>query len=316
LVLSMLSAGIMLLAADLVPGQTFPNKPIRIVTGEAGGGADFVGRLVAQALSASVGQQVLVDNRGGSLIIPVQTVSKSSPDGYTLLLYSNGMWTLPFMQNVPYDAARDFSPVSLATAQPNILVVHPSVPAKSVKELVALARAKPGELNYARGPAGIPIHLAAELLKSMAGINIVPVPYKGSAAALSAAVAGEVNLMFPTATQMIAYRQSDKLRALAVTSAQPSALAPGLPTIASTGFPGYEVMSLFFFLAPAGTPAAVINRLNQELVQVLSRADIRERLFNAGIEALPSTPAQVTAAMKSETATMGKLIKDIGIRAD
>jgi tripartite-type tricarboxylate transporter receptor subunit TctC len=226
------------------------------------------------------------------------------------------MWTLPFMQNVPYDAAREFSPVSLATAQPNILVVHPSVPAKSVKELVALARAKPGELNYARGPAGIPIHLAAELLKSMAGINIVPVPYKGSAAALSAAVAGEVNLMFPTATQMIAYRQSDKLRALAVTSAQPSALAPGLPTIASTGFPGYEVMSLFFFLAPAGTPAAVINRLNQELVQVLSRADIRERLFNAGIEALPSTPAQVTAAMKSETATMGKLIKDIGIRAD
>ena len=150
----------------------------------------------------------------------------------------------------------------------------------------------------------------------MAGVNIAPVFYKGSAAALTAVISGEVNLMFPTATQMIAYRQSDKLRSLAVTSAQPSALAPGLPTIASSGFPGYEVVSLFFFLAPAGTPAAIVNRLNQEIVQVLNRPDIKERLFKAGVEAMPSTPEQVTSAMKVEMATMGKLIKDIGLRAD
>jgi tripartite-type tricarboxylate transporter receptor subunit TctC len=313
----MLLAGTMVLGASAASGQNYPDKPIRLVTAGAGGGVDFSARLIAQGVSASLGQQVIVDNRGGSPIIPAQTVAKAPPDGYTVLFYSNGMWLLPLIQrNVPYDPVRDFAPITMATSSPNILVVHPSLPSRSVKDLIAIAKARPGELNYGASPIGSTIHLAAELFNSKAGVKTVLVPYKGVADALSALIAGEVQLMFPAAGSAMPHLKSGRLRALAVTSKQPSALAPGLPTMEAAGLPGFDVWVAYAILAPAGTPATIVNRLNQAIVQALKPAETREKLLNAGLEVVGSSPEQLAAAMKTETVTLGKVIKDAGIRID
>ena len=215
-----------------------------------------------------------------------------------------------------YEPLRDFAPVTLALATPNILVVHPSLPVKSVRELVALAKAKPGDLNYASGNAGTSNHLAAELFKSMAGVNLTRIPYKGGAPAISDLVGGQVQLMFGASLAVAQHVQSGRLRALAVTSAKPSALAPGLPTVAEAGVPGYASVAIFGVLAPAKTPPSLIERLNREIVKVLQTTEVKERLFNAGSEVVASSADAFGAAIKSEMTTLGKLIKDSGIRDD
>ena len=304
--------------AGLVSGQDYPSKPIRIVTAEPGGSSDFAARVIAQGLSRNFGHKVVVENRGGgSGIIAAQTVAKAPPDGYTLLYYGPAIWLLPFLQdNVPYDPVRDFSPITLPVRSPNILVVHPSLPVRSVKELIALAKARPGELNYGSASRGSASHLAPELFKVMAGVHIVQVSYKGGGPALIDLIAGQVQLMFGSATSVAPHLRSGRLRALAITSAQPSALLPDLPTIAASGLPGYEAVSIYGMFAPANTSATIINQLNQEIVRVLNTPNAKEKFFSVGVETVGSSPEQLAAAIKTDMARMGKVIKDASIRAD
>jgi tripartite-type tricarboxylate transporter receptor subunit TctC len=292
----------------------YPNRPIRLVVSGVAGSSNFTARLIANGLSSALGQQVVVDGREGG-VIAAEIAARAAPDGYTLHLNGSALWLLPFMRSrVPYDPVRDFAPVALAVSTPNILVIHPSVPVKSVRELIALAKAKPGELNYASGNAGTSNHLAAELFKSMAGVNITRIPYKGGAPAISDLVGGQVQLMFGAALAVAQHVQSGRLRALAVTSAKPSALVTGLPTVADAGVPGYASVAIFGVLAPAKTPPALIERLNHEIVKVLQQSDVKERLFNAGSEVVASTPAAFDTAIKTEMKDLGKLIRDAGIK--
>ena len=306
----------MVLGTGVVCGQDYPNRPIRIFTSEVAGGADAMARLFGEGIAGALGQQVIVENRPSG-VIPVETVSKAKPDGYTVLVYGSTVWLLPLMRsNVPYDPVRDLAAISLATSAPNILVVHPSMPINSVKELIALAKAKPGELNYSSAGSGSAIHLAAELFKSMAGVNIVRVPYKGTAPAINDLIAGFVQLSFPNVGIAAPHVKSGRMRALAVTSAKPSSLFPGLPTIAASGLPGYVSGAPTGVYAPAKTPEAIINRLNQEIVRVINNPKTKERLFKGGTEAIGSSPGEFADFMKSEMARMGKVIRDAGIREE
>ena len=305
--------GLMVLGAGVVSGQDYPNKPIRIVTGASGGGGDFASRLIGQGLTDRLGQQVVVDNRGN---IAGEIVSKAPPDGYTLLVEGASFWIAPLLQKTPYDPVRDFAPITVAVSTPNILAVHPSVTANSVKELIALAKARPGALNYASGGTGGSAHLAGELLKAMAGVNIVHIPYRGTGPAVTALIGGQVQLMLANAAAVTPHVKSGRLRALAVASAQPSALAPGLPTMATSGLPDFESVLMLGIFAPARTPATLIDRLNQEIVRVLNGADVKAKLFAAGVEPVGSSPKEFAATLKSDMAKWGKVIKDAGIRAD
>ncbi len=301
-------------AASTSSGQAYPDKPIRIVTSDSGGGSDIVARVIAQAVSAPLGQQVVVDNRGGG-VIAGEIVSRAQPDGYTLIYYGSTLWILPLMRkSVPYDTVKDFAPITLAVSSPNILVVHPSVAAKSVKELIALAKARPGELNYASAAAGTIPHLAAELFKSMAGVDLVRVVYKGTGAALNDLLGGQVQVMFATAPSAAPHVKTGRLRALAMTTAHPSAAFPELPTIATAGLPGYEAVQVSGMFAPAKTPAAIINRLNQEIVRALNQANVKEKLSSTGVEVVGSSAEQFAAKIKSEIVRMGKVIREAGIR--
>jgi tripartite-type tricarboxylate transporter receptor subunit TctC len=294
--------------------QNYPSKPIRLVISGIAGTSNFAARMIAQGLSTSLGQQVVVDGREGG-VIAAEFVAKAAPDGYTLHLNGSALWLLPYMRShVPYDPVRDFAPVSLVVSTPNILVVHPSVPAASVKQLIALATSRPGELNCATGNAGTSNHLAAELFKSMAHVNITRIPYKGAAPAINDLISGQVQLMFGSASAVAQHVQSGRLRALAVTSAQPSALAPGLPTVAAAGVPGYSLVAAFGVFAPARTPAVIIDRLHDHIVRVLREPDVKERLFKSGSEAVGSSPAEFAATIKAEMTGLGKLITDAGIR--
>ncbi len=303
-----------LLTAFTANAQPYPSKPIRILTSAPGNSDDLAARLIAVGVTSGLGQQAIVDNRG---VVAVEIAAKSPPDGYTLLLYGSPMWLAPFMRdNLPYDPVKDFTPVTWATSSPNLLVVHPSLPVRSVRELIALARARPDELNYGSGSAGSTPHLAGELFRAMAGVRIVRVAYKGSGPALTALLGGEVQFMFPSTGSANALLKSGKLRPLAVTALKPTALAPGLPTVSESGLPGYESASLLAVFAPAGTPNAIVQRLNQEMAKALQRADARERLFNAGVEAVGSTPEQFAATLKAEMGKWGKVIRDAGIRSE
>ena len=299
-------------------GQAYPIKPIRIVTAEAGGGNDFAARTIVRGIADSLGQQLIVDNRGGAGgIIAAEIVARAPADGYTLLVYASNIWIIPLLKkNVPYDMARDFAPITWAARSPSTLVVHPSLPVKSARDLIAIAKAKPGQLNYGSGGTGSTTHLAAELFKSMAKVNIVRVAYRGNAPALNDLIAGQIQVMFATAGSVTPHIRSARLRALAVTSAQPSALSPGLPTMASAGLPGYESLSIYGVFAPSKTSAAIIQQLNREMVRVLNRADVKEQFLNAGVEAVGSSPEDFAAAIKSDVARMGKVINEAGIRED
>jgi tripartite-type tricarboxylate transporter receptor subunit TctC len=302
------------IACAPVCAQDFPKRPLRIVASEAGGGGDFAARVLAQGLTANFGQPVVVENRGGG-VIAGELVAKAPPDGYTLLLYGNTFWLLPLMRSqMPYDPARDFVPVSLAARATNVLVVQPALPAKSVAELVAFAKARPGALNYGSAAAGTANHLAAELFKAMAGIELVRVPYKGTSSVLNALLAGQVQLIFANSVSVTPQVRAGRLRALAVTSLEPSALFPELPTMAAAGLPGFESVSVHGIFAPARTPASLVNRLNAEIGNVLNRVDVRERFLASGAEIIAGSPEQLAAAMKNEIARLGKVIRDAGIR--
>lgn len=313
-VILMFAVGAMLLGAGGVSGQDYPNKPLRMITGAAGGGADFLTRLAAQEISGPLGQRVIVENRGGSPVVVLQPLLKAPADGYTLLMFCDCFWILPFMQDVPYDAVKDLAPISRGTTMSNIVTVHSSVPVKSVKELIALAKAKPGGLSYGYGAAGSSLQMAPELFNAMAGVKIVPVAYKGAAAMTTALLSGEVNVAFPSAASMIPHIKSDKIRPLAVTSLKRSPLFPELPTLADSGLSGFEAGSVFAFFAKAGTSPAIIKRLNQEIVRVLERPDIKEKLAKLGLESGGSTPEQLAAFVKADMAKWGKVIKDAGLR--
>jgi tripartite-type tricarboxylate transporter receptor subunit TctC len=250
-------------------------------------------------------------------MVSAEIAKHAAPDGYTLILYGSPLWLSPFLRDkLPYDPVRDYAPVSLVVNTPNVVVVHPSVPAQTIAELVALAKAKPGTLNYSSASTGSTQHLAAELFKNMAGVNIVRIPYKGSGPALNAVIAGQVQLMFPSAGSASQHVKANRLRALAVTTAQPSALVPGLPTVAASGLPGYESTSPFGVFAPLNTPAAIIARLNRDIARGLNDADIKARFTGAGVETVGSTPAELGAMVKTEMAKWGKLIRDAGIREE
>lgn len=301
-------------AAGLAHGQAFPTKPIRVVTTVSGGGNDLVARLVQPRIAASLGQQLVVDNRGS---IGPEIVAREKPDGYTLLIAGGNLWTLQFLRKqVGWDAERDFVPITLAGTLPNIVVVHPSLPVKSIRELIALAKKRPGDLNYSSGTTGVSTHLAGELFNIMARVNIVRVPYKGGGPSMNAVIAGEAQVSFPNAGTVSPHIHSGRVRALAVSTARPSTLFPGLPTVASAGVPGYEWIAMIGYFAPAKTPPAVVELLNHELTLALRQPDVEERLRMSGIEVSANTPSEFGALIKADIARTAKLIRDAGIQGE
>ena len=302
-------------AAGFASAQDYPARPIRIVTAAVGGGIDVTARLLAAGLTERLNQQVIVDNRGGTNVAML-IVAKAAPDGYTLLVHNNTVWISPLLDNVPYDHQKELWPISLTSRSPNILVVHSSLGVSSVKELIALAKANPGKIDYASGPIGASNHLAAEVFKAMTGTNLVRIGYKGGGPALNDVLAGQVKVMFATSGSVVSHVQSGRLKALGVTSAEPSPLVPGMATLAASGVPGYSSEAIYGFWAPANTPAAIMARLHKETVAVLNQPDVKERFFKTGVETVGSTPQQFAAAIKAETARLAKVLAGAGIRPE
>ena len=303
----------MTLAAGVACAQDYPNKPVRIVTSVAGSATDFAARLIAQKMSVTLGQALIVDNRTGYL--SAEIVSKAQPDGYTLLVAGTPTFHGPLLQKMSYDPVKDLAPISLLVGAPQILVVSPTLPVNSVPDLIALAKSKPGVINYASGSTGGSGHLAGELFKAMAGVAIVRIAYKGTALAFPDLINGQVHMMFENPTVMMQHIKAGKVKGLAVTSLKPTALVPGLPTVAAS-LPGFEILSVATILAPAKTPPAIIKRLNEESVRTLNQADVVERFFNTGADVIASSPEQLAAWIKGAMASMGKVIKDAGIRIE
>ncbi len=314
---ALMAASGFLLIGNMQPihAQSYPTRVVRIVTSGAGSGNDFTSRLLAQGLPSALGQQVVVDNRASG-VIPGETVAKAAPDGYTLLVYGGTLWIEPLMATTPYDVATDFAPISITDRAPVLIVANPTLTANSVRELIALVKASPGKLNYASAASGSGTHLAAELFKSMAGVNMLRVSYKSVGAALPDLISNQVQVMFPTGASVTTQIKSGRLKALAVASPQPSPLFPGLITAAASGLPGYEFVSITGIFAPAKTPVAIISRLHQEIVKVLQSDDVKLKFFNAGSEVVASTPDELAAAIRSDVARLGKVIKDAGIHDD
>jgi tripartite-type tricarboxylate transporter receptor subunit TctC len=299
-----------------VTAQSYPARPVRIIVPFApGGGTDIIGRAIAPRLGEALGQQVLIDNRpGAGTIIGAELAARSAPDGYTLFMGINGTMAInPSMyKKLPYDPMKDFVPVSMLGVGPNVLVVHPSLPARSVKELIALAKAHPGRLSYASSGTGGAPHLAGELLKSMARIDMVHIPYKGAGPATIDLLAGQVQVMFAGLGAAITHIKSGKVRGIAVASAKRSVALPELPTIAES-LPGFEASTWFALFAPAGTPKDIVSRLNAELGKVMARKDVQQQLVAQGYETLTSTPEQLAAQLKRDTTLWAGVIRTAGI---
>jgi tripartite-type tricarboxylate transporter receptor subunit TctC len=281
------------------------------VTGGIGGGIDFVTRIMAQGMTAVSGQQMIVDNRPSGTV-PREIVNRAPADGYTLLVAGATLWIGVLIQKSRFDPLTDLTPVSLAVSQPSILVVNPSVPAKSVKELIALAKAKPAQLNYASASTGAASHLAAELFKSMAGVDIVRITYKSGSQRQADLLGGQVQVGFATGSSVEGYIKTGKLRALGVTSKKASQLFPDLPPIAAS-LPGYEAVTLNGVFGPPRMPAGALAQANRLVVRAVTRPEIREKFLAAGLETVASTPAELAVAVKEEMKTLGKLIKDLGL---
>jgi tripartite-type tricarboxylate transporter receptor subunit TctC len=300
--------------------QTYPAKPVRLVLPfPPGGGTDVVGRLVAQKLGQALGQQVIVDNRAGAGgRIGTDLVAKSPPDGYTLLLATSSvMGTGPALyRKLPFDMPQDFAPISLVAYTAYVLVTHPSVPAKSVRELVTLAKSKPGRLTYASSGAGGAAHLSGELFSSMAGVKMIHVAYKGSSPGMFSVVSGETDLMFNNALPALPQVRNGRLRALGVTTPQRSAVLPEVPTIAESGLKGFEVQQNYGVLAPAGTPREIVTRLNQEIGKAMRTEDAKARLLADGSEAKVGTPEELAKMIVAEIAKWSKVIKQAGIKEE
>ena len=310
---------LMCLAAPAALAQAWPSKPIRlIVPSLPGGGTDISARIIAPKLSESLGQQVVVENRAGAaMMIGGEAVARAAPDGYTLLMGISTLTINPSVhKKVPYDALRDFAPISQVISLPNVLLAHPSVPAKTVKELIAFARAHPGEITFASAGVGSNLHLSMELFLSMAKIKMVHVPYKGSGGALVDLIAGHVAVMTTTILSGISHLRSGRLRALGVTSAKRSAALPGIPTIAEAALPGYEAVQWYGVLAPAGTPREIIAKLHGSVVRALQDATVRERFLGDGAVPVGSSPEEFAALMRAETTKWAKVIKDAGIKPE
>ena len=315
---SLVLAAVSCAIAASAHANDYPTKPVRfIVATAAGGNVDLMARIVGQKLGDGLGRPFVIDNRGGGGgVIGEEAAARSNPDGHTLLFVSMAHVVHPQLnKKLTYDTMKDLVPVSLVVSVPNVLLVNRAVPAQSVPELVALAKAKPGGLNYAASHA-TSLHIAGELFKAMAGVNIVRIAYKGAAQGLNDLLGGRVHLMFPTSVAVTPHLKAGQLRALAVTSAQPSALAPGLPTIAASGLPGYESIAIYGVFAPAGTPRPIVGRLNEEIVRVLTAPELKDRFFNIGMEPVGGSPAQLMATMKTEIARISKVIRETGIRSD
>jgi tripartite-type tricarboxylate transporter receptor subunit TctC len=307
------------LPVSLAHAQNYPAKAIRIVVPLAAGGpGDVLARAVGQKLAESVGQPVVVDNRpGANTNIGNEAVAKSAPDGYTLLMSASTLTINPSLYaNLAYDPVKSFAPVTLVATTPLVLVVHPSLPVKSVKELIALAKAKPGQLLYGSAGSGSTLHLAGEMFNSMAGVKIVHVPYKGVTNAFSDLLGGQIPIMYPGAPIALPQVQAGKLRALATTGDKRSAAAPELPTIAEAGLAGYEVSVWYGVLAPAGTPPAIINRLHAELVKIVQSPDITARWAALGAEPLVNTPEQFTEFLKKDLVKWTKVVRESGAKVD
>ncbi len=313
-------AGLALSAfAAATSAQGYPNKTIRMVVPFAAGGpTDVVARTVGQKLSESWGQPVVVDNRGGvGGNIGSDIVAKAAPDGYTLAMVIVGhAINASLYSKLPYDPVKDFAPVTLTAAATIVLVAHPSVQAKSVKELIALGKSRPGKINWASPGSGTPHHLAGELFRALTGIDMVHIPYKGAAPAIVDLLGGQVSLAFVSLPAALPHIKAGKLTALGISAPQRSAVAPEVPTIAESALAGYELENWYGVLAPAGTPRQIVNKLNGEIVKILQTQEVKERLNSQGFEIRTSTPEQFAAYIKSEIVKWAKIVKDSGAKVD
>jgi tripartite-type tricarboxylate transporter receptor subunit TctC len=305
---------------SLLNAQGYPARPVRIVVPVSTGGAtDILTRALAQRLTSAWGQQVLIDNRpGGGSNVGFEVAARSPADGYTLLMAQPAFTVnVSLYRNLSYDPLRDFTAVTLAATGANVLVVHPSVPAYSLKDFIALAKAKPGQLNYASSGNGTTPHLSGELFKAMAGVNIVHIPYKGAGASIADLLGGHVDLAFVSLSSVVPQLKAKRLRALAITSAKRSALMPELPTFAEAGLGGYEVTGWYGVLAPTGTPREIVNRLHADITRALAQAEVIQTLGGFGLEpAAPNSPEEFTTFLQSEISKWAKIVRASGAKAD
>ena len=308
------------LLAPLGIAQTYPDKPIRLILSvPAGATPDVTARLVTPGLAQLLGQPLVVDNRpGAGGLIGAEIVSKAAPDGYTVFISSPGALTiLPHLRkNVPYDTLRDFAPVSLISIGPFVLITHPSVPAKTVKELVALARAQPGKLNYASAGSGVANHLAMELFKHMAGVDITHVPYKGAPQAVTDVLAGHMNIMFNSIAPIVGHIKAGRVRVLGIASAKRSPQLPDVPTISEAGVPGFEAVNWFGMFAPAKTPKRIITRLNEAVVKVVRLPEIQSQFAALGADVVGSSPEELAAFIRRDMEQYAKVVKLSGAKVD
>jgi tripartite-type tricarboxylate transporter receptor subunit TctC len=314
------AAVVVLFAPQTLLAQDFPNRPIRLVVPfGAGGVSDIVGRTLAGRLQEGLGQPVIVDNRGGAGgSIGSDIVAKAQPDGHTILLGSNGTHAIvPYLyKKLPYDPIKDFTPISMVAITPTVLAVNPELPVKSVKDLIGLAKAKPGTLSFGSSGIGSTSHLAGEMLGSMGGVTLTHVPYKSASAAYPDVFAGRVPLIFDSVVSMSPHLKAGRLRALAVTTPRRVATLPDLPTMAEAGLPGYSITLWIAVFGPAGMPPAVTARLNKEIGRVLSLAEVREQLAAQGSEVTPGTPAELLAAVQTDLKRMGEIVRAAKIEAE
>jgi len=318
---TMLLAALFLSAAftSVSAQPPYPAKPLRIISPFApGGGNDIISRAIAQKLTENIKQQVIVENRpGANGIIGTELAARSAPDGYTIVLIPSGHAVNASLQRkLPYDSIRDFTPITLVGSSPLILALHPSVPAKSVKELAALAKARPGQLTYGSAGIGSSGHLGGALFETLTGTKMVHVPYKGMSLAITDVIAGQVSLVFGTSASVMQHARSGRLRALATTGAQRSPALPELPTVAEAGVPGYEAGLWYGFVGPARIPADIVRRLNSEIVAVLKSTEVRERLASQGVDATPTTPEEFGKLMVSDLERWAKVVQRAGIRLE